>query len=210
MAYSFQNLKKPQSTGSGVADEVLVAPVSWFDTIKCPAPPYTNRGDEVTIWEDHIFNYGKAFVKFYLAPEKNQLKGLSVGDKGFQKLDLQLEVFLPGSYAELHETIKNLLNTPLIVLVQDSNCILRQFYQLGCDCAFAYTTPAFGTGTTREGNKGYNVNLSYLGGYVQLYKGLIDIMADEVSSSEPEEDIDTLLIGPGDSLLIGPGEYLLI
>lgn len=212
MSYSFANLKTPQNTASGVADYVLLAPVAWFNTIQCPEPPYTNRGDEVTIWNDHVLNFGKSFIRLNLAPEKNQLQGANIGDRGFQKLDLQFEGFLAGSYAQSHETIKNLINVPLIVLVPDSNCILQQFYQLGCDCAYAWASPAFSTGTLREGNKGYQLNINYLGGYVQLYKGLIDVQADEESSSstyEPPTD-PYLLINETDGLLINDGGDLLL
>ncbi|HRN79982.1 MAG TPA: hypothetical protein PKY29_04485 [Ferruginibacter sp.] len=171
MSYAYRHLKTPQNTQSGVGDFVLVAPVSDFedDGIKCPSAPFTNPGDEVKILTPHVFKSGKGFIKIMLAPEKNQLNGATIGDKGFQKLDLVLDVFIPGSYALLHETVKNLLNQPLIAMTKDSDCPANMYYQLGCDCVYAYLTVDFSTGTTRDGMKGYAGKISYQNGYVQLY-----------------------------------------
>ncbi len=182
MAYAYKNLKAPINTGSGVADYVLLAPVSWFeeDGINCPVAPFTLPGDEVTVKVPHTFLAGKAFVKYALAPEKNQLDAKTIGDKGFQKLDQELKIFVPGSYAELHEAMKNWMNTPLIALTKDSNCSADMFYMLGCDCVFAYMSIDFSTGTTKDGVKGYTATVSYLGGSILLYKvtGGPAVMAD--------------------------------
>ncbi|MFC4261932.1 hypothetical protein ACFOWM_03515 [Ferruginibacter yonginensis] len=175
MAYVYANLKTPQNVQSGVADYVLIAREADFavDGIKCPKAPFTNPGDEVRIKEDHEFLPTKGFAKFALAPEKNQLSAKTIGDKGFQKLDFEASVFIPGSYAELHETVKNLMNVPLVALVKDSNCEANMFYQLGCDCVKAYLSVDFTTGTTKDGVKGYEGKLTYSNGYVQLYEGEI-------------------------------------
>lgn len=177
MSYAYKNLKTPQNVGSGVADYLLIAPVSDFleDGIKCPTAPFTDPGDEIKIKTPHDFKPERGFAKWILATEKNKIDGATLGDKGFQKLDLTLEAMLPGSYAEQHEAVKNIINVPLIVLVPDSNCASGIFYQLGCDCVYAWATANFATGTTREGNKGYTIQISYLGGYVQLYNPGTDI-----------------------------------
>ena len=124
MPYTYANLKTPQNISSGIADYALLGAVSDFtdDGIKCPIAPFNNQGDEVKIKTAHQFNAGKAFAKFLLAPEKNELNAKTIGDLGFQKLDFELKIFIPGSYAEAHEAVKNIINTPLIVLVKDSNC----------------------------------------------------------------------------------------
>jgi hypothetical protein len=171
MSYAYKNLKTPQNVGSGVADFMLIAPVSDFveGGIMCPEAPFTEPGDEVTIKTAHSFLAERGFAKWILATEKNKIDGATLGDKGFQKLDLTLEAMIPGSYAEQHEAIKNIINVPLIVLIKDSNCAADMYYQLGCDCVYAWATANFATGTTREGNKGYTISISYLGGYVQIY-----------------------------------------
>jgi hypothetical protein len=175
--YSFLNLIKPLNIFSGVADYVLLAPVDWFAEggIKSPTPPFEDPGDEVCIWLDHEFKDDKSFVQFSLAPEKNKLDATTIGDKGFNKLDQTLEVFIPGSYAEVHEAIKNLLNVPLIALAPDSNCGTNMHYQLGSSCVFAYLTADFSTGTTKDGIKGYAAKLNYAASYIQLYYGSLPI-----------------------------------
>lgn len=171
MAYVYANLKTPQNTGSGIADFVLLAPVSDFeeDGINCPVAPFTNPGDEVKIKVAHTFKSGRKFAKFLLAPQKNQLSTTTIGDLGFQKMDFELKIFIAGSYKEVHEAVKNILNTPLIVLIKDSNCSANMWYQLGCDCAYAWASFAFNTGTTIDGIKGYEGTIKYQSGYVQLY-----------------------------------------
>ena len=183
--YAFKNLKESKNTDSGIADFVLIAPVSDFieGGIKCPKAPFTDPGDEVTVKENHGFKDGRAFAKFLLAPEKNQLSGTTIGDLGFQKMDQSLEIFIPGSYAEVHEAAKNLINRPLVVLAKDSNCPANMYYQLGCDCTYAWAKMDFTTGTTRDGIKGYKGTITYLNGYIQLYAGEVSVLADESSSS---------------------------
>lgn len=175
MSLAYANLLEPQNTGSGIGEYILVAPVKDFTEIKCPVAPFTNRGDEVRILEDHVFKTGKKFVKIQLAPGKNQLDAATIGDLGFQKLDIELKVFIAGSYAEAHELVKNLINTPLIVLSPDSNCGSGDFYQLGCDCASAWAKFDFSTGTTLDGVKGYSGTISYQNGYIQVYKGTREV-----------------------------------
>ena len=171
MSYPYANLTAPKNVASGVADYILLAPVDDFeaDGIKCPEAPFAAPGDEVKVKTPHVFKAGRGFVKFAASPQKNQLTAKTVGDLGSQKFELEAKFFVPGSYAEVHEAMKNLLNAPLIVMVKDSNCDANMHYQLGCDCVYAYMKSDFGTGTTKDGTKGYDVTVSYSNGYVQLY-----------------------------------------
>lgn len=180
-----QNLREPQNTGSGVADYVYLAPVAWFEDhgIKCPKAPFNDPGDEVVIKEAHVFKDGKAFVRVDLAPENNQLNAPSIGDLMFQKFDQSLEIFIPGSYAVVHEFAKRILNKPLVVLQKDSNCPANMWYQLGCDCVYAWIKMDFTTGTTKEGKKGYKGTVSYTNGYIQLYgAGIPPVLVDSDES----------------------------
>lgn len=176
MAYVYANLKTPKNTGSGVADGVWLAPVSDFveGGIKGPVAPFSSPGDEVVIKDNHEFKPGKKFVNFLLAPQKNQLSGATIGDLGFQKLDFELKIFMAGSYAEVHEAVKNILNTPLVVLIKDSNCAANMYYQLGSNCNYAWASFAFSTGTTVDGIKGYEGTIKYQGPGVYLYEGGIN------------------------------------
>lgn len=171
MAYAYAHLKNPVNTGSGISEFFLIAPVASFVTggIKGPLAPFTNPGDEIKILEAHEFGVGKAFARVALAPEKNSLIAKTIGDTGFSKFDFELKVFIPGSYAEVHEAIKNWLNTPLIIMTKDANCPANMWYQLGNDCTGAYLKADFSTGTTKDGVKGYDATITWQNPYVQLY-----------------------------------------
>ena len=179
MSYSFKNLKYPSNILSGIADYVLLAPVGWFTSIKYPVAPFTSPGDEVLIKTAHTFSSGKGFVKYLLAPEKNQFDAKTIGDKGFQKFDQDLRIFIPGSYAELHEAMKNWLNTPLIALARDSSCAANIYYQLGSECVYAYLTVDFSTGTTKDGVKGYTGAINYASDAVYVYAAAVQLLADD-------------------------------
>lgn len=171
MAYPYKNLTATQNAASGLADYILLCPVEDFDVdgIKCPEAPFANPGDEVRVKVQHVLKAGKGFAKYLCSPQKNQLTAKTVGELGSQKLELEAKFFLPGSYAEQHEFVKNALNTPFIGLLKDSNCEANMHYQLGCDCVYAYIKVDFTTGTTKDGVKGYDGTISYSNGYVQLY-----------------------------------------
>lgn len=175
--YSFKNLKNPLNIFSGIADYVLIAPVEWFADggIKGPSQAL-EPGDEVSIYQDHEFKEEKGFVQFMLAPEKNRFDATSIGDKGFNKMDQTLTIFIPGSYTEAHEAVKNLLNTPLIALSPDANCGSQMHYQLGNNCVYAYLTADFSTGTTKEGIKGYTAKVNYAASFIQLYFGVTQVL----------------------------------
>ena len=174
MAYAYQNLKEPKNVQSGVAEYILLCPVSWFtnDGIKCPVAPFANPGDEISILADHVHIADKGFIKIQLAPQKNMLDYNTVGDIGLMKQNAEIKCFIPGSYVEAHEAIKNFINTPLVALIHDSQCDANLWYQLGCDCQKAWLSGKFTTGTTKDGVKGYETMLTYDGGPL-FYKGAI-------------------------------------
>ncbi len=199
------NLKKPRNTNSGVADKVLIALVEWFAEggIKSPGP-YVNFGDAVVINEDHEFLPGKGFIECSLAPEKNFYNAKSSGEIGFQKFENNLTVVIPGSYDQEHDTIKELLNKPVIALIQDSTCFAGFFYQVGSECVYAYISPSFSTGTTKEGQKAYTVEILNRAKSVLLYKGgtpatpdpLIAIINGSIEGSTVSLDaLDSIIYG---------------
>lgn len=173
MAFVYGHLKTPQNTGSGVSDFFLFAPVSDFTTIGCPPASGAAAGDEVIVVDDHVFAVGGGFNRVVCAPFKNQLKAATTGEVGSQKFQETLEVFVSGSYAAQHEFIKYLNNTPVIVLVKDANCAADMWYQLGCDCLYAWATTEFETGTVKDGQKGYKITFTYYTDAVILYGGTV-------------------------------------
>ncbi len=168
------NLKSPQNTGSGVADSFLWAPIEDFTNIACwTAPVSASPGSDAIITDDHTFSAGKGFREFVCAPFKNHLDAATIGEVGSQKLDETLEVILAGSYPEQHEFIKNAMNKPGIVLVKDGNCSADMWYQIGCDCIYAWMTTEFKTGTLKDGQKGYIVKFSSPSEAIYTYAGTV-------------------------------------
>jgi hypothetical protein len=185
---TFKNLIEPQNVESGVAEKLLVAPVSFFTEggIQSPTPPYLFDGSEVVIFDDHIFLPGKAWIEIALPPGKNELNAKSIGDTGFVKFAQEIKCVIAGSYAVQHELIKNLLNIPLIALIKDSNCPANMYYQLGTSCVHAYLSTDFSTGTTKEGIKGYSARISANGEYVQLYQGSTESLKQYLITEDGE------------------------
>ena len=169
--YTSINLKNPVNTASGISEFMAIAQVVDFEEggIKCPVAPFSAPGDKSKIKTAHVFKTDKAFAKIIFAPEKNQLNAKTIGDTGFNKLDFELDFFVAGSYAELHEAMSEYLNRPLIVLVKDSNCESDFWYQIGCDCVYAYLKVDFSTGTTKDGVKGYNGKVTYQNSIILQY-----------------------------------------
>lgn len=174
MPYTFDHLLAPENTESGIGEFALIAPLRYFATngLKKPGTG-AGVGDEVIISENHVFLTNKGFVKFQLAPEKNQYSAETVGDKGFTKFRNSVEIFVPGSYLEVHEALKNLKTEPLVVLVKDSNCEADMYYQVGDACLGAWIQATFQTGTSAEGVKGYVVTITNTAKSVVLYGGTI-------------------------------------
>lgn len=178
--YSFANLKEGINTYSGIAEKVLIAPVEWFTEAGIKSPGvWAQKGDEVIIYDDHIFLPGKAFIECRLAPEKNDYKAKSFGDKGFTKFANEITALVPGSYALLHEFFYNIIGKAVIVLIKDANCPLNMWYQVGSDCVAARVSASFETGTTKDGIKGYTATITNTAEKVLLYAGEITVL-DEV------------------------------
>ncbi len=175
MAKPYINLKTPINTTSGISDYFLVAPEADFaeDGIKCPPAPVDGdpMGQGIKIIEDHEFLVGRGFAKVVAAPEKNDFTGKTIGDLGFNKLDLAAKFVVAGSYEQVHEQIASMLNVPLILLFKDSECQANIWYQLGCDCTKAYMETEWQTGTTKDGMKGYIVTFKWQNPFIQLYAG---------------------------------------
>lgn len=167
-----KNLRTWENSGSGIAAQLLIAPMTWFvpnTGIKSPVAPFATAGDQITIKEAHEFIDGKGFIYFALARGKNQLDVPIVGDPGFTKQNQEATVFIPGNTPDLHAIYQTLMNVPSIALVKDSNCKADLWMQLGCDCEGAFLGGPFNTGTTQDGVKGFNAKVVY-DGAVQFYQ----------------------------------------
>lgn len=175
MAVAYSHLTAPTNRDSGLADKFYFAPVSAFepDGIKCPVPS-TTLASLVTISTDHVFKTGEGFIEVITKPFQNSITAPTSGEIGSLKFQEKLEVTALGSYAELHATMAKLLNEPVIILIKDSDCAEGSYYQLGCDCMFAWVESAeFTTGSANDGVKGYRITFNYSTKAVQLYTGAV-------------------------------------
>ena len=169
----YDHLDQTFNTPSGVADYLYWAPVSWFTTIACYDPNVA--GTDTIIQGNHAFLAGKGFLKFLLAPDKNKFNAQTIGEKGSKKFSNAIEAFFPGSWALQHSFFKNALNTPGIAMIKDSNCPANLWYQVGCDCNYAWMTPSFDTGMTRDGQKGYTCTIDSTSDAVYFYGGTLTL-----------------------------------
>lgn len=170
MSYSYSNISTPQNAGSGLADKFLFAPVDRFRRIKGPRSAYVTVGDKVVIQDPHTFLANEGFVEVICAPFVNNLVGTGIGDTGSLKMEQKLSVTVPGSYAAVHEWVKEAKNTPCIVLVPEGNCSAGFYYQLGCAHSYCYMSAfEFTSGTTKEGRKGYNITFNFFSDNIFLY-----------------------------------------
>lgn len=179
--YDLKNLNKRQNVAPGIAAYALVAKRSDFTTLQGIAVPTddTPTGDRVKIKTPHVFKDGKAWSKWSLAKDKNQMEATGEGDPTFRQLKQTATLFIPGSDADMHSVMADLLNEDLIVLVRDSTCASNLYYQLGNDCSPAAMNPKFTTSTTASGVKGYEVTIEYSGPCVQLYDAAIGSIIED-------------------------------
>ena len=174
MSYSYSSLLSPHYTQPGISERVYLAPVRWFATngIAVPTPPFDEPGKMVTIRQDHAFahiDYG--FIQVQLPPERNAYEAKSVGGRETQKLEHTVNVFFPGTYSLLHETLMQMLNEPFIILLRDSTCEGKMYYQLGDPVDYAWLQADWETGTTRDGVKGYNCRFTWTAPSLLIYQG---------------------------------------
>jgi hypothetical protein len=181
-AYDLVNLNKRTNVAPGIATYALIAKKSDFATLPGIAVPTddTALADTVKIKTAHTFKAGKAWSKWSLAKDKNELSSTGDGDAGFRQFKQTATLFVPGSYAEVHAVMAMLLNEELIVEVKDINCSASMFYQLGNECNGASINPAFKSGNSAGGVKGYEVTVEYSGPCIQIYDAAMGtIMSDE-------------------------------
>jgi hypothetical protein len=156
MAYDYKHQNGGfENVESGISEKVWIAIKSEMDSIATPTAPFANPGDTITIVGDHTFTAGKGFLEYQLAPQKNELDYNSKGEAGNLAFSGVVKIFIPGSKAAVHEQVKFLANTPLIVLAKDPDrCDENFFYQLGCDCNSAWLSKAdWKSSTTKDGTK---------------------------------------------------------
>lgn len=186
---AYTNLSKPKNTKSGIAEWVWLAFIDDFATINKP-PATGTKEDRYTIATAHVFkDVANKFMKFRLLPGKNGLSMKTSGDAGAQRAATSVNIFIPGSYIEAHSTVSDMINQALMAIVKDAECSANQYYQIGGDCAGAYLTVDFTTGTTVDGVKGYTGTIDCQDNF--LYYNIVDgpaTLAD--GESTPVDPVD--------------------
>lgn len=172
--YAYQSILQPHYSTSGIAERAFLAPVRWFaaNGIAIPTEPYEVAGDRVRIRTDHAFaSEAYGFVAMQLAPEKNAYRMRTIGGRETQKFEHTLQIFFAGSTAALHEALSMMLNEPFIALVRDSTCLGKMYYQLGNRHTYLWLQADWESGTSREGDKGYNTTWRWVGPSPYIYQG---------------------------------------
>lgn len=172
-----QSLLRARNTRSGIAETLYLA--RQVDMTKIAEPdPGSNE-----ILENHEFAPMKGFFKIALAPGKNSFTMQSQGENASTTLKQQLTFFVAGSYDSVHATFCDLVNQPVIALIKDG-CD-GSLFQLGDDCVSANMTIDFTSGTTVDGQKGYNVTILWVNDRPVFYAGFIQTYLDFKSDQSP-------------------------
>lgn len=172
-----QSFFHPQNTKSGIAEMLYLARVRDMTNIAEPEP------GTLEILDNHEFAPMKGFFKIALAPRKNSFSMQSQGDAGSSTLNQSLTFFVAGSYKSVHATFCDLVNEQVIALIKDG--CSGQLFQLGDECVSAHLTIDFSTGTTQDGQKGYNATITWTNSEPVFYAGYIQTYLDYKSDQSP-------------------------
>lgn len=173
--YQYKNILTPANYLSGLTDELLLAPVSFFETIVQPQPDMIHFEKESEINQNHVFKPEyQGFIRVRLAPRTSRLTAQTIDGLSAQKLEQKYEVMIQGSYSELHGFMKFLHNEQFICLVRDaSSCHPEMFYQLGTKRRPAACTLDWDSGDELQGNKAYSLHVSSISESIMIYNGNI-------------------------------------
>lgn len=173
----FLNLKTNNPTG--IVREVLFAPEEWFTTIASPPAIETVPGDDIIITTDHVFiDADHGFIKLQFTDRTAEFNMDQVGETGSESLDCKLK----GFYSGVSNALMSFMGKPFdgIVLVQDNNCAVGTYWQLGMSCNLAMKKGwKFGTSKKGEGKKGFDIGFESNQSQGLVYAGAI-VLATEI------------------------------
>jgi hypothetical protein len=151
----------PETYGGFNHKNILIAPVSWFETISAPkalhdtetpANEGTTFAELGSITTDHVFPTGKGFMTLVGAIETTDLKAAYLGEGVNKIVENKTTIVLEGSSAELVGLSRWIKNQRFIVLIQESEEDI--FRQLGSEEYSAiFTELDANVEATREGLK---------------------------------------------------------
>lgn len=105
---------------AGLVPEVYFMPRAFLKTFKLPTTTAT-YASAATITDDIEAIIGKGFVKMDLQIDLNSVNSNLVGNRGNKKDQTTLNIFLPGTKAEVLGFKKLYKNLPGIYIVKDNN-----------------------------------------------------------------------------------------
>ena len=177
--YNYGNVAKSTGNNAPGSCEILIAPLSYFDTIATPDSSPTVAGDSVTISDSHTFNAGNyGFIKMLgNVKPKNTGKGSTVGELKSKTMTWEITVPVAGLNAELLEFIEGGLNTDFIILAANG-CICSngnpEYLQFGCEKVPCDLSADGDIGTIDGGFKGATLKfMSY--GVPKIYTGSVTL-----------------------------------
>lgn len=145
--YRLSDVKAQQP---GYASNILIAPLSFFDSIMPP-----NR-DNYYIIGRHTFLATKDYLVCYCLPKSIELPSESTGEQGAETAIWKPKFFIPGDGPEVLALITALMKEELIALFRDPE--LPDMIQIGTERLPMYLDSAtFESGTMFEGRKGYSI-----------------------------------------------------
>ena len=165
MGYNYKPmLKSGTENDPGLSDIVYYAPHNWFETFAEPANAGAAPGDSVIITDNHTFKTpaevgltGTAlgFIALYTTAGTQQLTMEPVGERDGRGQQWNLAMFHPGSYAEALEFARKITNDSCVILAQDIGS--GKWMQLGDKTRRVEISPAFDSGTSDSGRKGWTL-----------------------------------------------------
>jgi hypothetical protein len=169
----------------GAATEILIAPLSFFTTIKETLTTLVNPGDSVTIDGSHVFapnpddppnDYG--WIKAVTEQDVTELMAESQGERGGRSFKGGLKILLIGQDKVTAEQARLLKNEVGIVLARsiDKDPVTGApvYWQLGSLDLLCDFIPGWGTGAGPAGRKGFPMTIEAPSNCpIQFYEGTI-------------------------------------
>lgn len=163
----------PKAIRGGYKDVFYFCPIADFTSIQKPTATPSALGDYVLISTDHTFTGTKGFFHYETKQRSVTIKGTSVGDIGAKLMEYTGEVTILGDSASTQEQLERLLNSNVICLLKDANCLVDDVYaQLGDECTQPEFTVEFDGKTTNDGLKEYKVSFKVVASKYR-YEGIV-------------------------------------
>lgn len=148
----------------------------WTDVESFPTEPSApiTLPSAATLTGDIEMKTGKRMFEFYTTEETAKLDINTIGEEGGKGFELVLSVHAPGLSNKLIGFMNATKNEDLVLIVEDNE---GQKYLLGNELRSAKLVGAdgAGTGTSKEGKRGFPLSFSFRTGNLYTYAGSIPL-----------------------------------